>query len=321
MHLARERTREVRRDGLGLGDLLRLQTLALEHVLEVHVAADVELVGAVQRDAAVLEQLRHDAVRDGGADLALDVVADDRDAGVLELLGPLGVGGDEHGQGVDEGDARVDRALRVELVGVLGAHREVGHDDVGLRVLEDLHDVDGRGVGLLDRLAVVLAETVERRAALDRDAGRRHVGDLDRVVLAAADRVGEVEADLLRIDVERGDELDVLDVVVTELDVHQTGHVAGRISVLVVLDALDQGRGAVAHAHNCHAYRTHGFSFCRISRVACARGHAVWLFGSGSPASSPVTVYPPARSRSMSSVNHSTSRSTDSRPWRWSSRV
>ena len=102
--------------------------------------------------------------------------------------------------------------------------------------------------------------------------------------------LGEVEADLLRIDVERGDELDVLDVVLTELDVHQTGHRAGRIRVLVVLDALDQGRGAVAHAHNCHAYRTHGFSFCRISRVACARGHAVWLVGSGSPASSPETV-------------------------------
>jgi hypothetical protein len=29
-------------------------------------------------------------VGDGGADLALDVVADDRHTGVLELLGPLG---------------------------------------------------------------------------------------------------------------------------------------------------------------------------------------------------------------------------------------
>jgi hypothetical protein len=39
---------QVGRHGLGLGDLLRLQPLALEHVLEVHVAADVELVGAVE---------------------------------------------------------------------------------------------------------------------------------------------------------------------------------------------------------------------------------------------------------------------------------
>ena len=55
----------------------------------------VELVGAVQRHAAVLEQLGQHPVGDGRADLGLDVVADDRDAGVLELLGPHGVGGDE----------------------------------------------------------------------------------------------------------------------------------------------------------------------------------------------------------------------------------
>ena len=38
----------------------------------------------------------------------------------------------------------------------------------------------------------------------------------------------EVEADLLRVDVERGDELDVADVVVAELHVHETGHGAVR---------------------------------------------------------------------------------------------
>src|SRR6476469_3627118 len=67
-------------------------------------------------------------------------------AGVLELLGPHGVGGDEDGQGVDERDLRVDRALGVELVGLFGADREVGDEDVGPGVLEDLHDVDRLGV-------------------------------------------------------------------------------------------------------------------------------------------------------------------------------
>ena len=123
---------DVGGDGLGLGDLLGLQAFAFEHVLEVHVAADVELVGAVQDHAAVLEELGHHPVGDGGADLGLDVVADDRDAGVGELLGPDGVGGDEHRQGVDEGDAGVDGALGVELVGGLGADREVGDQDVDL---------------------------------------------------------------------------------------------------------------------------------------------------------------------------------------------
>src|SRR5213075_876902 len=39
---------EKRRDGLRLRDLLRLEPLPLEHVVEVHVAADVELRGARQ---------------------------------------------------------------------------------------------------------------------------------------------------------------------------------------------------------------------------------------------------------------------------------
>ena len=249
---------DVGGDGLGLGDLLGLQAVALEHVLEVHVAADVELVGAVQHDAAVLEQLGHDPVGDGGADLALDVVTDDRHAGGLELRGPLGVGGDEDRQGVDEGDARVDGALGVVLVGDLGAHRQVGHEHVDLGVLERLDDVDRLGVGLLDGQAVVLAEAVVGHAALHGHAGRRDVGDLDGVVLGGVDRLGQVEADLLGVDVERGDELHVVDVVVPELDVHQPGHLAARVGVLVVLDALHQRAGAVADADDGDAHGSHG---------------------------------------------------------------
>lgn len=91
----------------------------------------------------------------------------------------------------------------------------------------------------------------------------RHVAELDGVVLAGADGVREVEADLLRVDVEGGDEFNVPYVVFAELDVHQTGHLAGRIGVLVVLDALDQRGGAVAHADDGYANRTHsGCSLC-----------------------------------------------------------
>ena len=68
----------------------------------------------------------------------------------------------------------------------------------------------------------VLAETVVGHAALDLDAHLRHVGELDRVVLTRPDRLGEILADLLRVDVEGGDELDVADVVAAEVDVHQT---------------------------------------------------------------------------------------------------
>ena len=188
----------------------------------------------------------------------LDVVADDRHAGGGELRRPLGVGGDEHGQRVDEGDARVERALRVELVGVLAAHRQVGHEHVGARLAQRRDHVDRLLVGLGDRLAVVAAQPVEGVAALHGHAGRRHVGDLDGVVLAGADGLGEVLADLLRVDVERRHEVEVADVVAAEVDVHETRHAGGRVGVGVVVHALDQRRGAVAHADDGDTDLTHG---------------------------------------------------------------
>ena len=53
---------EHRGDGVGLADLLGLEALALEHVQEVGVAAEVELVGAVEADAAIHEQAGQHAV-------------------------------------------------------------------------------------------------------------------------------------------------------------------------------------------------------------------------------------------------------------------
>ena len=60
----------------------------------------------------------------------------------VELLGPHRVRGDEHRQRVDERHAGVDGALRVELVGLLGAHRQVGDHHVDVVVLERLDHVD-----------------------------------------------------------------------------------------------------------------------------------------------------------------------------------
>ena len=77
-------------------------------------------------------------------------------------------------------------------------------------------------------------------AAIDRDAGLRHVGELDRVVRVRPDRVGEVLADLVRRDVEGGRELDVGDVVAAEVHVHQAGDELVVRRVLVVLHALER---------------------------------------------------------------------------------
>src|SRR4029079_8202784 len=119
-------------------------------------------------------------------------------------------------------------------------------------------------------------------AALHGHTERGYVADVDRVVLRGLRRLGEGEADLLGVDVERGDELHVVHVVVAEHDVHETRDRARRVGVLVVLDALDQRRRTVADAHDCYSYRTHGgCSFLAVFQVvASAAGAALVMVSS-----------------------------------------
>ena len=278
--------------------------------------------------AAVLEQLGQHAVGDGGADLALDVVTDDRHAGGGELVRPLLGAGDEDRQRVDERDLGVDRGLGVELRGLLRADRQVADEDVGAGLAQGRDDVDRLLVGLLDDLAVVLAEAVEGGAALDGHAERRDVADLDGVVLAGDDRLGEVAADLLGVDVERGDELDVGDVVVAEADVHQTrdrlrlGRRRGSTRTPCTSDAAQLPTPTMATLTDpmgCSFFldRCGPVVVDRAVRFVAGVGGAVRsaVLLAGRPAR------PSRRSVSMSSVSQRTSRSTDSRPWRCSSRV
>src|SRR5262249_53923883 len=83
------------------------------------------------------------------------------------------------------------------------------------------------------------------------------VADLDGVVLARHDGLGDVPPDLLGVDIERGHELQVPHMIGAELHVHQARHPAVRVGILVVLHALDEGTGAVAESDDGYPYRTH----------------------------------------------------------------
>ena len=91
-----------------------------------------------------------------------------------------------------------------------------------------------------------------------------------------------------------------------EGDVHQTGDARGRVGVAVVLDALDERRGAVADADDGYTDGTH--QGAPLSLV-------VGVDGSGAGRADE------RRSVSMSSVSQRTSRSTDSSPCSCSWRV
>ena len=215
---------EHRGDRVRLRDLLRLEPLALEHVQEVGVAADVQLHRLVEVDAALAEERGEDAVGDRGADLRLDVVADDRHARLLEAALPVGLARDEDRHAVDHRAARREDLLGVPLGRLLRADRQVVDDDVDLALPQDPDHV----VGLArapsrrprERYLPMPSWVIPRETVTPVFAD---LGELDRVVRVRPDRLGEVDADLALDDVERGDELDVADVVAAEVDVHQPG--------------------------------------------------------------------------------------------------
>ena len=122
------------------------------------------------------------------------------------------------------------------------------------------------------------------------------VGELDRVVLLGEDRLAEVEPDLVGVDVERGDELDVADVVAAELDVHEAGHVVGRVGVAVVLDALDEAARAVADAGDGDADRLTALMMRWLLRWVCG-GRAVGLAARSSRPSAAISSSIHSRSR------------------------
>ena len=166
-------------------------------------------------------------MNDGCSDLALDVVADDRDPCVGEALRPNGIGRDEHGNGVYEGHAGFEGLSRVELLCLLRSDWEVGNEHLGAGVDQPLPNVDRCSGRFVDGLAVVATEPVECWSALNLHVGDRNVREADRVVLPGKDGFGELGAYLFRINVERGHELHVADVIATERDVHQARHGVG----------------------------------------------------------------------------------------------
>jgi hypothetical protein len=187
-----------------------------------------------------------DAVHDGGADLGLDVVTDDRQPRLVEALVPVVLAGDEDRQAVDEAHAGGQSLLDIPLGRLLGTDRQVADEHVRLGVLQDPDDVGGLARGLGDLLLQVLAETVVGHAAMDLDPEVRDVRELVSVVLAGEDRLGEILSNLFLVDVERGGELDIADVVSAQIDVHQPRDLLGRVRILVVGDALHERARAVA---------------------------------------------------------------------------
>ena len=100
-------------DRVGLGNLLAFEAFAFKHVEEVCIAAEVELIGAVDFYAAIHEQAGEDTMNDRCADLAFDVIAENGQTRICKAFAPIFRGCDENGNGIDQGAARFDDLFHV----------------------------------------------------------------------------------------------------------------------------------------------------------------------------------------------------------------
>ena len=175
---------------------------------------------------------------------------------------PLGVGRDEHRDGVHEADAGVEARLGVVLLRLLGPDRQVAHEHVGAGVAQRLGHVDRLGRRLLDGLAVVLAEAVERRAALHLDAELADVGERMVLFWPAKIALPRSSPTLAASTSNAATNSTSRDVVAAEHDVHEPGHVVVGVGVAVVLDALDEAAGAVADSGDGDTDANRGLMSC-----------------------------------------------------------
>src|SRR5205807_6785076 len=85
-----------RLDGFGLGSFLRAQSGPAEHVEEIGVAGGVELIRALDFDAALAEKVDNRAMQHSRAELRFDVVTDDWQIFVGKTFRPNRIAGDEN---------------------------------------------------------------------------------------------------------------------------------------------------------------------------------------------------------------------------------
>ncbi len=250
--------------GLGLqrfrlGALFRSQAVAVEHVQEIRVAPDVQLVGPFQLDSPVLEKVRQDAVYDGRPYLGFDVVADEREPVFLETLRPQRIAGDENGHVVDEAGSGLKGAFRVKLRSGFRSYRKIIQQDFGPGITQDADNGLTRGLlfaGRLERDLFIVFLHVRGKAV--QNASHRY-GDVPagnialkygRAVGMLKYRFRNVFSDFSFVDVECSGNLYIERLVSSDVPVHQTDGVFSR-SGPVVFDTLNQRRSTIPDTGDC----------------------------------------------------------------------
>ena len=215
---------QLRLNRLRLRNLLRHQPRTLQHVVEVRVPAEVQLIRAVQPNPPVLEQPRQHPVDDRRANLRLDVVPNNRHALVLKPLLPIRLIGNKHRDAVHKCTTRRQHLLHIPLRRLLRTHRKVVDHYIHFPVPQNSHDVSRRTRSSLYHILQILPDPVVCHPTIHRDTRARHIVELQRIVRLRKDRFVYVYADLLLVNVERRHNIHIANRVTAQNVVHHTRH-------------------------------------------------------------------------------------------------
>ena len=177
---------------------------------------------------------------DSGAQLGLDIVANDGYAALFETVAPVLFAGKENGYAVNHAAAGVKYLLNVPLGGLFTAHREVIDDYVDLFLLENSGDVRGGVRRLFDDIFQIPAHAVVCHTPFDDHPGLGDFSELDGVVGGREYRFGQVFTDLILIDIKGGHYLNVIYPVSADGVVHDARYFDIVREFDVFVDPLDE---------------------------------------------------------------------------------
>src|SRR5881628_973017 len=101
-----------------------------------------------------------------GADLALDVIADDRQSSLLEATSPVGIRCDKYGNAIDEGASRFECTQCVVFGRTLGADGQIRHEHLRTSAFEYVGHIALGAIGLGNIFTQIGAKAVQRSSSL-----------------------------------------------------------------------------------------------------------------------------------------------------------
>src|SRR2546427_2013112 len=241
-----------------------MQTFLNRHIEKIRVPTRIQLITLIHSRPSLDEQVNKCTVNNCRANLALDIVPSDRQLLVLELTRPLLLRSYELRNTINKATPCIQCRLCIEPCTLATPNRKIIHQNIGLRIAQLLRHINGFRPLLVihvEDLPHMRRNPIEYGTRFHRHVHVWHIADLHDTVRLRENRLAKVPADLFLVDLEGGNEGNVLDRVVAELGMHEScgKAILGRRILPIILNALYQGARTVANASKGNLDLSHTF--------------------------------------------------------------